>query len=233
MVQKLKHTILVAIGLLLSTAVVAQKYNQELDDYAPDARRKDKFGIRVGMGITRLNSPELQNTRVSRGYQGAFYYRVNLFKGFHLNPELGASIKGANFKNGDVGYTQISLFYFDFSMLGMVQLDAAQNHNIVFGGQASRLMRSSMFIGPEQFPSFLQLPFKNWDYFAVLGYQFNTQYIGFQLSLKYGLRNIAADFANYNKNSVNNNGVQFIDIKPSLTGVKDVRNFSVELSLYF
>lgn len=219
--------------MLLCTTVMAQKYNQELDDYAPDAKRKDKFGIRVGMGITRLNSPQLVNTKLSRGYEGAFYYRVNLFNGFHLNPELGASIKGANFTNGDVSYTQISLFNFDLTLLGIIQLDRDFNHNLVIGGQASRIMRSSMFIGPEQSPSFLQLPFKKWDYSAVVGYQFNTQYVGFQLALKYGLRNIAGDFYNYNKASSNNNGQQFIDIKPSLRNVKEIKNFSVELSMYF
>lgn len=233
LVAKLKHITLFTLSLLLYVTAAGQKYNQEIDDYAPDAKRKDKFGIRVGVGITRLNSPQLVNTKVSHGYEGAFYYRVNLFKGFHLNPELGASIKGSRFANSNVDYTQISLFNFDGALLGIIQLDPSFNHNLVVGVQASRIMRSSMFIGPEQFPSYLQLPFKKWDYAAVLGYQFNTQYVGFQLALKYGFRNIAGDFYNFNKVSSNNNGQQFVDVTPSLRNVKDVKNFSVELSMYF
>lgn len=230
---KIKHTVLLLLGVLFVTSGYSQLYNQELDGFDPNTKRKDKLGIRVGFGITRLNSPDLVNIELNRGYQGAFYYRVNLFKGFHLNTEMGASVKGANFDNGDVGYSQLSLLYLDFNALGMIQLTSDFKHAIVLGGQASRLLRSSLFIGPEQFASYLQLPLKNWDYFAVAGYHFNTRYVGFQLALKYGLRNIAGDFQNFNKESLNDKGSQFADLDPTMRNVRDIRNFSVELSVYF
>lgn len=228
-----KHIILLVAGLLILSSGFAQQYNQELDGFDPNTKRRDKLGIRIGFGITTLNSPELLNTAVSRGYQGAFYYRVNLLKNFHINTEMGASIKGANFNNGDVGYSQISLLYLDFNLLGMFQLTADNKHNLVVGGQSSRLMRSSLFVGPEQFASYLQLPLKRWDHAAVVGYHFNTQYVGFQLALKYGLRNIAGDFLNFNKESLNDAGSQFADLNPTMRNIKDIKNFSVELSVYF
>lgn len=232
MKSTLQH-IFALVLLLAGNLAFGQKYNQELDEFNPETKRQDKFGVRLGFCLTRLNSDQLLNTRLTRGYQGAFYYRVNLFKGFHLNPEFGASVDGAKFNNGNSGYSQISLLYFDFSLLGFKQLDTKNNHNLVAGLQASRLMRSSMFIGPEQTPSYLQLPFKKYDYAAIVGYHYNTQYVGFQLALKYGLRNIAGDFYNFNRESVNDKGAQFADLKPSLRDVKNVRNLSIELSVYF
>lgn len=228
-----KYILLLTTALLLSISSIAQQYNQELDGFDPNTKRKDKLGIRIGFGITRLNSDELVNTAVSRGYQGAFYYRVNLFKGFHLNTEMGASIKGAKFNNGDVGYSQLSMLYLDFNLIGMFQLTSDNKHNLIFGVQSSRLMRSSLFVGPEPFASYLQLPFKTWDHAAVTGYHFNTRYVGFQLALKYGLRNIAGDFVNFNKESLNDSGKQFADLSPTMRNIKSIKNFSVELSVYF
>lgn len=230
--QNAKYCILLALLIALPGMLSAQKYNQETDDFDPQAPKKDKFGIRVGLTFSSLLSDELENTTINRGYQGAFYYRVNLFKNFHLNPEFGASIRGAKFKNADTGYTHISLLYFDFSLLGMINLNSRNDHTIIIGGQVSRLMRSSLFLGDEPYPSYLQLPFKTWDYYAVAGYHFNLQYIGFQVCLRYGLRNIAGDFQNFNRQSQNNSS-QFGDVRPSLRGVRDVRNLSVDLSLYF
>jgi hypothetical protein len=229
---KVKHIALLLIGTLWFALGNAQKYNQELDDFDPGTKRQDKFGVRLGFGFNTLMSPQLVNSKTTRGYQGAFYYRVNLFKGFHLNPEFGASIRGSRYNNGTSGYTQISLLYFDFSLLGMIQLDRKYNNNLVLGMQASRLMRSSVFVGKEPYPAFLQLPFKNYDYAAVVGYHFNLQYVGFQLSLKYGLRNVAKDFSMYNKKSLNTS-LEFVDLKPSLRNVNNIRNISVELSIYF
>lgn len=230
--HKAKHIVLLAIGILLCSIGKSQFYNAEQDGFDPQTKRKDKLGIRVGFGITRLNSDQLVNTRLARGYQGAFYYRVNLFKGFHLNAEMGASIKGSLFNNGDSGYTQLSILYFDMGLLGFIQLTSDYKHNLVVGIQSSKLMRSSLYVGPEQYASYLQLPFKKWDHAAVFGYHFNTNYVGFQLALKYGLRNIAGDFYNFNKVSLNNSS-QFSDIKPSMRNVTDVRNMSIELSVYF
>lgn len=233
MAHKIRYIFLLFISLLLYSNSFSQLYNEELDGFDPTTKRKDKLGIRVGFGVTRLTSNELLNTKLSRGYQGAFYYRVNLFKGFHLNTEMGASVKGANFNNGDTGYSQLSLLYLDFNVLGMIQLTSDFKHSLVLGVQSSRLMRSSLFIGPEQFASYLQLPMKRWDFAAVAGYHFNTRYVGFQAVLKYGLRNIADGFATFNKTSVNDPGEQFSQLSPSLQGVTDIRNFSVELSVYF
>lgn len=224
--------ILIIILLLVGNFAYGQRYNQELDEFNPEAKRQDKFGIRLGFCLTRLNSPQLSNMNPTRGYQGAFYYRVNLFKRFHLNPEFGASVDGAKFNNGKTGYSQISMLYFDFSLIGLTQLDAKNNHNLVLGLQASRLMRSSLFIGPEQNPSYLQLPFKKYDYAAILGYHYNLQYVGFQLALKYGLSNIAGDFNTFQRKSLNDNS-QFENLNPSLRDLKQVQNLSIELSLYF
>jgi hypothetical protein len=232
LIQKVKHITLLVVGILFYSINYGQLYNQELDGYDPATTRKDKLGIRVGFGVTTLSSDALVNTRASRGYQGAFYYRVNLFKGFHLNAESGASVKGANFNNGDSGYSQLSLLYLDVGVLGMFQLTSDNKHNLIVGVQSSRLMRSSLFVGPEQFASFLQLPIKKWDHAAVVGYHFNTQFVGFQLALKYGLRNIAGDFFNFNKVSVNNSS-QFVDLDPSMRNLSNLRNISVELSVYF
>jgi hypothetical protein len=229
---KAKHITLLVVGILWFALGNAQKYNQELDDFDPGTRRQDKFGVRLGFGFNTILSPELVNSKTTRGYQGAFYYRVNLFKGFHLNPEFGASIRGSKYANGASGYTQISLLYFDFALLGMIQLDKKYNHNLVLGMQASKLMRSSVFVGKESEPAFLQLPLKSYDYAAVFGYHFNLQYIGFQLSLKYGLRNIAKDFSTYNKKSLNTS-LEFVDLNPGLRDVKNIKNISVELSMFF
>lgn len=232
MIQKIKHITLLIIGILIYSIGYGQMYNQELDGFDPATKRKDKLGIRVGFGITTLNSDALVNTTVSRGYQGAFYYRVNLFKGFHLNAETGASIKGAKFNNGDSGYTQLALLNLDFALLGMFQVTSDNKHNIVVGVQTSRLMRSSLFIGNQPEADYLQLPLKKWDHAAVIGYHFNTKYVGFQLALKYGLRNIANDFATFNKVSLNTSK-QFADLDPTMRNIKDIRNFGVELSVYF
>lgn len=223
---------------MVCNMAIAQQYNAEVDEYDIE-KKKRKVGIRVGLGFTSLTSPQFENPRISRGMQGAIYFRKNFAKGFHFNPEFGASIKGAKFKNDETEYSRISLFYIDLALLGMINLDNKNKSSIVIGAQGSYLMRSSLYIGRDPIAAFMQLPFKKFDYCAVAGYHFNTSFVGFQLSLKYGLANIAGDFANYNRSpaSVGQNNQAnfktFKDVKPSLVNVVDVKNLSVELSLYF
>ena len=212
--------------------VSAQHYRDDVEEEIRPDRRPQKFGVRGGVALSNLRSPEIMNRRPNFGLQGSFYYRASVARKLQLQTELGASFRGANFKNGINGYSKMSLFYTDFPVYFLIGLDSKNDHNIVVGAQASYLVRSSLFVGNELLPSFSNLPVKSMDFYALAGYHFNTQYVGLQITFRMGLSNVADNFAGFNPKS-DSNSQSFRDLQPPLSHVMKLYNTSLELSLLF
>jgi hypothetical protein len=196
-----------------------------------------KLGIKIGVCPSWINAPEMHNGRYQLGLQGGFYYRVHLNrkKNYHLHTEFTANFRGARFNNDD-GYTRLGLFYLDLPVYLMYSFDSKHDRNLMIGPVFSHLVRPTMFLGNELFPTFTDLPFKKFDVSIGAAYLRSFELIGLSLGFKYGMLNIVkSNLAEFGTpGGGGSNGWLYLkDVKPSLVPVKTITNLSFELSLYF
>lgn len=222
--------------LFLATSVLANAQHYRKDEDAKPGSKPQKIGVRIGLASSWLKAPEMRKGTPQVGVQGAIYYRLGLSSRFHLNTELGACYRGANYSD-DTGsyYSRLGLFYLELPVLAMFSLDKGQNHNLLVGPSFSYLVKPSLFIRTDYYPAFTELPIKKWEVAAAIGYMYSTKYVGLYVGYKHGLNNLAGDFANYEakRDSGNETPAFFSEISPSLKNVKTLFNRSIEISLYF
>lgn len=202
---------LVTILLLSVQSVFGQLYPKD-DTY--------KLGIKTGAVFTRLNGGVLVNPAIKYGFSGGVFFRHPVGNNFHVQVESNATFRGGNFKNGEDEYYKLSTFYLELPAMWMVDLKKGSDEWCAFvGAQASVLANATIYVDPNVIPQKEQPNLKNMDYFGIIGIQRNTYYAGFQLALKLGLTDI-------------NGGVEFVDFGPDPRSGQ-IRNFGVELSVYF
>ena len=184
----------------------------------PPLNEQLKVGIKFGTGATMMLGEELQNPRLSYMISGGAYLRYRFAKHLSLQPELNISFRGSNFANGNNQYSKIVMYYIDLPVLFMYGFNEKNTSNLLAGFQYCRLLNSSLYLTNEPTPVSSAPKFKNNDLMAVLGAQFHTPFIGFQLAAKYGLIDL-------------NNGL-LPNLNPTNTG-KDIHQFVVELNVLF
>lgn len=223
-----------------STQAFAQEYVKEEES---EDNRPQKIGIRIGLTNSTFKQEGFQNIRSQSGIQGSIYYRMQLNKTFHLMPEMVASFRGANFNNtaNDLSYKKIGLFYLDLPLHLMVAVDREKKHHVYFGPMLSHLVRPSLFLSRDVYPTFTNLPFRKWDVGVSFGYHFNTRLVGINVGYRLGLLNISqGNWAEHptpgtrgNAISNPNGDIYLYEILPDLSGVRNVFNRALEVSLYF
>jgi hypothetical protein len=198
--------------LLLGFQTVFGQYYPKGDNF--------KLGIKTGAAFTRLNGGVLVNPAVKYGFTGGIFYRRPVGDLFHFQAETNAGFRGGNFRNGDDEYYKLSTFYIEVPVLWMVDLKKGSDDWAVFAGaQASYLANATIYVEPNVIPQREQPSLNPMDYMAVVGIQRNTYYAGIQLALKWGLTDI-------------NDNIAFDDFGPEPQS-GEIRNFGIELSVYF
>jgi hypothetical protein len=202
-----------------STSVDGENDNDEGVISKPDNSGPLKIGIKLGVGYSSMLGGELENPIGTFGLQGSAYLRYRFKPKFAIQTEVGASFRGSNFNNDVDEYTTIKTYYIDVPVLFVFGLNKTATSNLIIGPQYSRLLNSSIYISngaaPEPDPPKLK---KN-DLLAVLGAQFYTPFVGFQVLAKYGLINI-------------NDGLLGANTKPAYKG-KDIHNLAIEFNIIF
>ncbi len=234
MIRK-QHIVTLGIFMLLfSQLCSAQLYRKS--DLEPDERPK-RVGIRAGLATNWLSSDILPKSVPMFGVQGGVYFRLKLGGRFHYQTELAASFKGSKYDYSDTGnyYTRLGLLYIELPQYLLINLDKDEKHNLMVGGSFNYLVRPSLFIANELFPSFDDLPVKSYELSLNLGYFLNFGMVGLQVAYHHGITNIDEPFENFQKGSNNgtNPGISLDNVHPSFKDVTRINTHSLHLSLYF
>ena len=223
-VIKLMQKILFTILLFGSTIVchaqqtdsTAIGENEEVTFFKPDNSDPLKFGLKLGIGYSGLSGTELHNAIGRIGINGSAYLRYRFNPKFSIQAEFGASFRGSNFNNNPAEYSSIRLYYLDMPLMLSYAFDKTKNDFVVVGLQYSYLVSSAFYISTNALPEPTSPSFNKNDCSAILGFQFNTPFVGFQVLGKYGLLNLnqnqpwpsAAQPAN-NEGYINNFSLEF------------------------
>lgn len=184
----------------------------------PPINEQLKVGIKFGTGICMLTGNELTNPRPAYSLSGGAYLRYRFKRHWFVQPEVNIAFKGGNFDNGTSQYSRIRMYYVDVPVLLMRGLNEKNTSNIFVGLQYSLLLNASLSLKNDPLPSSVAPSVKNNDLAAVIGTQFHTPFVGFQIAAKYGLIDI-------------NNGL-LPDLNPTNTG-KDIHHLVLEINLLF
>lgn len=206
-------SVLVLLGLICLT-VVAQA--QVVSDVVYEGRQR--YGLKMGMGLNSMYGGKLQNARPSLGVLAGFYFHSKFEKkspwGFQSGLDL--RMRGSNFANGRPGdtainrsYTKISIMSMDVPLLINYRLSKQREEQIKqlqLGVQIGYNFNSVLYVGPSKTPlptalntfnsiqPWEKLPLKAFDYQASLGYQKRGGSLGYSIALKFGLRNLNNNF---------------------------------------
>jgi len=197
--------IIVIIALVFSCMPVvrAQEVNNEWSN----------LGLKMGVGAYSFYGDELKNPRPMLGYVAGLYYHSPLEKGrFHVQTGLDLRFRGGNFDNANPGDTATNTAYTKISLVSLdlpVQLLISTNLNkqrealfITLGANASYLMRSVVYVGPNKIPlnqaEYMQtwdnLPLKPIELMLSVGVQQRLVTVGYAFSLNVGIRNLNDNF---------------------------------------
>lgn len=215
------------ILLLLSFSLSAQtdttvtgegEDDEEPSLVIPALNEQLKLGVKLGGGMCMMTGNELQNPRPTYMLSGGAYIRYRFSKHWSLQPEAGISLRGSNFANGTGEYESIKMYNIDIPLLLLWGLDEKNTKNILAGVQYSRILNSSLYLKDEYIPQNTAPKLNKNDLLGVVGAQFHTPFVGFQIVAKYGFIDI-------------NDGL-LPDLKPANTG-KDIHNVVLEFNLFF
>ncbi len=210
--MKLK-SILTLLGFFAMT-LLAQA--QTVSDVVYEGRQR--YGLKMGAGMSSIYGGKLQNPRPSVGVLAGFYLHSKLEKmspwGFQTGLDL--RMRGSNFANGRPGdtainrsYTKMSIMSLDVPLLINYRLSKAREtkvQQLQFGVQLGYNFNSILYVGPNKTPlptalntynsiqTWDKLPLKTFDYQASLGFQQRGESLGYSVALKFGLRNLNNNF---------------------------------------
>ncbi|MES2558588.1 MAG: outer membrane beta-barrel protein [Bacteroidota bacterium] len=210
-------------GAFMSTAQTDTTQTEEEDNseatlVIPPINEQLKVGIKFGTGVSTLVGNELKNPVPAYMLTGGAYLRYRFKPHWFIQPEVNISFKGSNFDNGVLQYESLRMYYVDVPVLLMRGLNKQNTSNVFAGLQYSRVLNTYLYLTDEQIPVSPSPAIKQHDLAAVLGTQFHTPFVGFQIAAKYGLFDI-------------NNGL-LPNLDPPNTG-KDIHHFVVEINLLF
>jgi len=171
------------------------------------------LGLKMGIGAYSFYGDELKNPRPMFGYVAGLYYHSPLEKGrFHLQTGLDLRFRGGNFANAREGdtaigtaYTKISLVSLDLPVQLLISTNLEKQREALFvtlGAQASYLLRSVLYVGPDQIPLNQSVYMQTWDNLPLkpielllsVGVQQRFVTVGYAISLNMGITNLNDNF---------------------------------------
>lgn len=173
------------------------------------------LGFKMGFGFYSFQSGELVNPRPMLGYTAGFNVHSDFTKKKRLFYQAGLdfTLRGGNFANPEKidsainrSYGKITLVTVDFPLSVLVPMrpeKKAASPMIKLGLTPSILLRSVVYVGPDRIPlnsqiyqqTWENLPLKQVELLAHIGYQKKVAEIGYYLGLNFGVNNLnAGDF---------------------------------------
>jgi hypothetical protein len=199
------------------------------------------LGFKMGFGFYSFQPGELVNARPMLGYTAGFNVHSDFTKkkSLHLQAGLDFTLRGGNFSNPEDidsavnrAYGKITLVTVDFPLSVLLPLKPAKKAEspmIKMGVTPSILLRSVVYVGPDRIPlnsqiyqqSWENLPLKQVEVLAHVGYQKKVAEVGYYLGLNFGMNNL-------------NSGDFKIDgIYPATGSGKRISTWSIEAVMIF
>lgn len=200
--------------------------NEEISFFKPDNSAPFKFGLKLGVGYSSFGGSEFAKAIGRAGMNGSAYMRYRFKQKWQFQTELGASFRGSNFNNATGEFSSIRMYYIDVPVMIAYAFDKKNNDLIIAGLQYSYLVNSSFYISTSALPTDAQPSLNRNDLMAILGVQFNTPFVGFQILGKYGLVNL-------NQNQLWPTATQNAARTQPLNTGGTIHNFSLEFNLLF
>lgn len=177
-----------------------------------------KGGVILGIGLGTMFGTELKNPTPSMVLTGGVYYRYRFQQHWSLQPAATVSFRGSSFNNKPTEYGQIKTVNMDIPLLLLHGLNEQNTKNILMGLQFSRQLSATIYEVDALLP-YPETPKLNVNELAlVMGAQFQTPFVGFQILAKVGLNDL-------------NNGL-LPNIKPANSG-GTIHQAGLEVNLLF
>lgn len=208
--------------ILTIVALVSMLGNSQAQDANNDW---SNLGLKMGVGAYSFYGEELKNPQPMFGYVAGLFYHSPLEKGrFHVQTGLDLRFRGGDFANGGIGdsaintaYTKISLVSLDVPLQLLISTNLDKQREALFvtlGANASYLMRSVLYVGPNKIPlnqsEYMQtwdnLPLKPIELMLSVGVQQRFVTVGYAVSLNVGITDLNDNFKIQGINPATGNG---------------------------
>lgn len=208
--------------ILTIVALVSMLGNSQAQDANNDW---SNLGLKMGVGAYSFYGEELKNPQPMFGYVAGLFYHSPLEKGrFHVQTGLDLRFRGGDFANGGSGdsaintaYTKISLVSLDVPLQLLISTNLDKQREALFvtlGANASYLMRSVLYVGPNKIPlnqsEYMQtwdnLPLKPIELMLSVGVQQRFVTVGYAVSLNVGITDLNDNFKIQGINPATGNG---------------------------
>lgn len=222
--------------ILTIVALVSMLGNSQAQDANNDW---SNLGLKMGVGAYSFYGDELKNPQPMFGYVAGLFYHSPLEKGrFHVQTGLDLRFRGGNFANGgstdtaiNTAYTKISLVSLDVPLQLLISTNLDKQREALFvtlGANASYLMRSVLYVGPNKIPLNQSVYMQTWDNLPLnpvelmlsVGVQQRFVTVGYAVSLNVGITNL-------------NDNFQIQGINPATGNGGKIATWSLEASLLF
>ena len=218
----------ILISLFLNNTLLGQTDSTEEVEEQPipwvkaSDEGRYRLGIKMGFNITAIYGSYPIDKGARLGVLGGGFGRVNFNKTISLQHELLITFRGGNFKGTSPDIGAIKFLYLDFQVMLMVKPGPKSQHRFGAGAQFSHALNKLVFQDNNTFPAEGNIPLNNNDWSLVTAYQYQLDYIAFQICLKGGLRNInlGRDWPGNNNLPINNK-------------LGSMHNFALEFNLLF
>jgi len=183
---------------------------------------KYRLGIKMGFNVTSIFGSYPIEKGLRLGILGGGFGRINFNKTVSLQHELLITFRGANFKGNSPDIGAIKFLYLDFPAMLMFKPVPKSQHRLGAGIQYSHALNKLVFQDNNTFPAEGNIPLDNNDWALITAYQYQLDYIAFQICLKGGLRNLnlGRDWPGNNNTPINNK-------------LGSMHNFALEFNLLF
>ncbi len=150
------------------------------------------LGIKVGIGLSNLESDELTNNQIRPGMAVGLYGNYFFNKKVLLQIELNGNLKGANFNfDSASSLNKLSLFYLDMPVFIHVAIKKDAKFLPFIGLQPSLVFRKDAYKSQEFVPQPVSIGIKKYDFAVTAGLLFKiSSVVGLQIQFNYGLINI-------------------------------------------
>jgi len=151
---------------------------------------KYRLGIKMGLNFTSIYGSYPIDKGLMLGVLGGGFGRVNFSKLVSLQHEFLITFRGANFSGNSPDIGAIKILYLDFPAIIMLKPGPKSLHRFGAGMQYSHALNRLVFQDNNSFPTEGVVPLDKNDWAIVTAYQYQLEYIAFQIALKGGLRNL-------------------------------------------
>jgi hypothetical protein len=192
----------ILLALCLSAqAIYAQNADTATTEYddeepviiKPNMNDTWKTGVKLGSGFSQYIGAEAKNSYPCIVLNGGAYLRYRTQKKWSFQQELNISYRGSYFDNKVDELWLLRSYWLDATTLAAYGINTQKSIHVLFGTQYSHLITSFLFVKKNSaniIPENNSPAITKNVWLGVVGMQFQTPFVGFQVLAKYGFTNL-------------------------------------------